>query len=145
MGRTGSALDNAAAEPVNSTLEWELLRNNHFHTRHSTNGMLRPVDYEKGGGFAAAVLPAERPGRLPGRPSGLKGRYRDRYTTGLRPALDPEPLRPLPAQRHGGRSNGPCPPDRATAPGSDQDQIPTIKSLRLQGMDCLPPPATRSK
>lgn len=66
MGRTGSALDNAAAESFNSTLEWELLRNNHFHTRgearhavatwiddynntrrHSTNGMLSPVDYER--------------------------------------------------------------------------------------------------
>ncbi|WP_230870536.1 integrase core domain-containing protein, partial [Mycobacterium canetti] len=33
MGPTGSALDNAAAESFNSTLEWELLRNNHFHTR----------------------------------------------------------------------------------------------------------------
>ncbi|WP_328514507.1 IS3 family transposase [Mycobacterium canetti] len=66
MGPTGSALDNAAAESFNSTLEWELLRNNHFHTReearhavaawiddynverrHSTNGMLSPVDYER--------------------------------------------------------------------------------------------------
>lgn len=66
MGRTGSALDNAAAESFNSTLEWELLRGSHFHTReqarhavaawiddyntarrHSTNGMLSPVDYER--------------------------------------------------------------------------------------------------
>jgi putative transposase len=65
MGRTGSALDNAVAESFNSTLEWELLRNNHFHTRgearhavaawiddynsqrrHSTNGMLSPIAYE---------------------------------------------------------------------------------------------------
>jgi transposase InsO family protein len=65
MGRTGSALDNAVAESFNSTLEWELLRDNTFHTReearhevaawiddyntrrrHSTNGMLSPVDYE---------------------------------------------------------------------------------------------------
>jgi putative transposase len=65
MGRTGSALDNAVSEAFNSTLEWELLRGNHFATRkqarhavatwideynndrrHSTNGMLSPVDYE---------------------------------------------------------------------------------------------------
>ena len=58
-------VDNAAAEAFNSTLEWELLRNNHFqtreHVRHavaawiddynsqrrqSTNGMLSPIDYE---------------------------------------------------------------------------------------------------
>jgi putative transposase len=65
MGRTGSALDNAVSEAFNSTLEWELLRRHHFATReqarhavatwideynndrrHSTNGMLSPVDYE---------------------------------------------------------------------------------------------------
>ncbi len=65
MGRTGSALDNAVAESFNSTLEWELLRNNHFQTReqarhavagwiedynsarrHSTDGMLSPIAYE---------------------------------------------------------------------------------------------------
>ncbi|MGH3560690.1 MAG: integrase core domain-containing protein [Mycobacterium sp.] len=59
-------MDNAAAESFNSTLEWELLRNNRFHGReqarhavavwiddyksqrrpHSTNGMLSPIDYE---------------------------------------------------------------------------------------------------
>jgi len=43
----------------------------------------------QGGGFAAAVLAAERRARLRGRPSGLKGRCRDRDATGLRPALDP--------------------------------------------------------
>jgi putative transposase len=67
MGRTGSALDNVVSEAFNSTLEWELLRRNHFDTReqarcavaawideydtdrrHSTNGMLSPVDYELG-------------------------------------------------------------------------------------------------
>jgi putative transposase len=65
MGRTGSALDNAVAESFNSTLEFELLRGHHFATRqqarravagwideynrarrHSTDGMLAPVDYE---------------------------------------------------------------------------------------------------
>ncbi len=66
MGRTGSALDNAAAESFNSTVEFELLRGNHFATReqarrvvagwideyntvrrHSTNQMLSPVDFER--------------------------------------------------------------------------------------------------
>ena len=66
MGRTGSALDNAVSEAFNSTLEFELLRRRHFATReqarhavaawideyssdrrHSTNGMLSPVDYER--------------------------------------------------------------------------------------------------
>jgi len=66
MGRTGSALDNAVAEAFNSTLEFELLRQHHFATRaqarqavaawideyntgrrHSTNGMLSPLDYER--------------------------------------------------------------------------------------------------
>jgi transposase InsO family protein len=66
MGRTGSALDNAAAESFNSTLEFELLRDQRFATReqarrrvaswideyntirrHSTNGLLAPVDYER--------------------------------------------------------------------------------------------------
>lgn len=66
MGRTGSALDNSVAEAFNSTLEWELLSRRHFTTReqarhavavwideyntvrrHSTNGMLPPVGYER--------------------------------------------------------------------------------------------------
>ena len=66
MGRTGSALDNAVSESFNSTLEFELLRRHRFVTReqarravaafideyntdrrHSTNGMLSPVDYER--------------------------------------------------------------------------------------------------
>ena len=66
MGRTGSALDNAAAESFNSTVEFELLRDKHFVTReqarrvvagwideyntvrrHSTDQMLSPVDYEQ--------------------------------------------------------------------------------------------------
>ena len=65
MGRTGSALDNAAAESFNSTVEFELLRGNHFATReqarravagwideyntvrrHATDQMLSPLDYE---------------------------------------------------------------------------------------------------
>ena len=66
MGRVGSALDNAAAESFNSTLEWELLSRRHFVTkdqarrevatfidcynqrrRHSSAEMLAPVAYEQ--------------------------------------------------------------------------------------------------
>jgi hypothetical protein len=66
MGRVGSALDNAAAESFNSTLEWELLSRRHFDTkdearrevarfidaynhrrRHSSCEMLPPVAYEQ--------------------------------------------------------------------------------------------------
>jgi transposase InsO family protein len=65
MGRVGSALDNAAAESFNSTLEFELLSRRHFATkdqarrevaafidaynhrrRHSSCEMLPPVAYE---------------------------------------------------------------------------------------------------
>ena len=77
MGRTGSALDNAAAESFNSTVEFELLRGNHFATReqarrvvagwideyntvrrHSTAGMLSPVDYERRQAAAATEVAA---------------------------------------------------------------------------------------
>ncbi len=66
MGRVGSALDNAASESWNSTLEYELLSRNRFETkdqarravarfidayntrrRHSSCEMLPPVTYEK--------------------------------------------------------------------------------------------------
>lgn len=66
MGRTGSALDNAAAESFNSTLEWEVLSRNTFETkdqarrevarfidvyntrrRHSSCEMKPPVVYEQ--------------------------------------------------------------------------------------------------
>jgi len=66
MGRVGSALDNAAAESFNSTLEWEVLSRQHFATkaqarrevagfidrynhqrRHSSCEMKPPVVYEQ--------------------------------------------------------------------------------------------------
>ena len=66
MGRVGSALDNAASESLNSTLEHELLSRNTFETkdqarravarfidvyntrrRHSSCEMLPPVAYEQ--------------------------------------------------------------------------------------------------
>jgi len=66
MGRVGSALDNAAAESWNSTLEWELLSRQPFATkdqarceiarfidaynhrrRHSSCEMMSPVAYEQ--------------------------------------------------------------------------------------------------
>ena len=87
MGRTGSALDNAVSEAFNSTLEWELLRHNHFatreqprravatwiddynsHRRHSTNGMLSPVDFERACATQRATKPdieAHSGGRAP--------------------------------------------------------------------------------
>ena len=65
MGPTGSALEDAAAESFNSTVEFELLRSTNFTAkqqarravagwideyntvrRHSTDQMLSPVDYE---------------------------------------------------------------------------------------------------
>lgn len=82
MGRTGSALDNAAAESFNSTVEFELMRRHRFATReqarpvvaawiedyntvrrHSTNGMLSPADYEhaQAQAHARAEVPAPTP------------------------------------------------------------------------------------
>jgi len=66
MGRVGSCFDNAAAEAFFSSLEWEVLSRHHFATidqaraivldwcygfynhdrRHSTIGMLSPINYE---------------------------------------------------------------------------------------------------
>jgi len=81
MGRTGSALDNAAAESFNSTLEFELLREHSFATReqarravaawideyntirrHSTDGMLSPVEYERAQQEQAATVAEENTG-----------------------------------------------------------------------------------
>ncbi|WP_203115975.1 integrase core domain-containing protein [Mycobacterium canetti] len=46
MGRTGSALDNAAAESFNSTLEWELLRNNHFLDNAAAESFNSTLEWE---------------------------------------------------------------------------------------------------
>ena len=67
MGRVGSCFDNAAAEALFSSLEWEVLSRNRFDTisqaravvfdwcygfynhvrRHNTIGMVSPTTYEK--------------------------------------------------------------------------------------------------
>jgi transposase InsO family protein len=79
MGRVGSALDNAAAESFNSTLEWELLSRRNFATkdharrevagfidaynhrrRHSSCDMLPPVAYEQVLAERAAAEAARR-------------------------------------------------------------------------------------
>ena len=77
------------------------------------------------------LIPSDpRRARLRGRPSGLKGRrYRDRYATDLRPALDPGAST---APNRAGARAGPAamPAQRRGA----QPKIPTIKSLRFQGI-----------
>jgi transposase InsO family protein len=76
--------NNAVAESFNSTLEFELLSQRHFLTReqarravaafideyntdrrHSTNGMLSPVDYERAcaAGHQTATPPTTAPDR----------------------------------------------------------------------------------
>lgn len=89
-----------------------------------------------GGGFAAAVLPAERRARLRGRPSGLKGRYRDRYATGLRPALDPGASTAPPAQQHG-QEQQPLP---AQPRGARLVSRPNPTTQSLYGFRGLPAP-----
>ena len=74
MGRVGSCFDNAAAEAFFSSLEWEVLSRHEFentrqaqavvldwcygfynhHRRHSSAGMMSPIDYEN----TAAATPA---------------------------------------------------------------------------------------
>jgi hypothetical protein len=82
---TGSALDNAVAEAVNSTLQWELLRNNHFQTREQTRHAVAAWidDYNSQrrhstnrGGFAAAVIPASAAPGYGAAPDGAAARSR---------------------------------------------------------------------
>ena len=89
-----------------------------------------------GDGFADAVLPADCRARLRGRPSGLKGRYRDRCPTGLRPALDPAASTALTAQS---ARAGAQPLPARTARHSAHIKIKPLqtKSLRFQGIASL--------
>ena len=77
--------------------------------------------------------PARAARRLRGRPSGLKGRYRARCATGLRPALDPGASAAPDAQtvRAGGAL--PATPRGAHAPTIKIKSL-QIKSLRFQGI-----------
>jgi hypothetical protein len=67
---------------------------------------------------------SRRRARLRGRPSGLKGRYRDRCATGPRPALDPG-VSTAPNQAAYGAAAGRCPPTARRRP-------PTTKIKSLQ-------------
>jgi len=95
MGRPGSALDNAVIESWHSTLEWELRSLRKFATktqaraavaawiedynherRHSSLGMVSPVDYERslaGKEAASPPLALTRPLSGRGHHPGLKG------------------------------------------------------------------------
>jgi hypothetical protein len=87
----------------------------------------------QGGGFAAAVLAAERPARLRGRPSGLKGRCRDRGATGLRPAFDPGAS--TAPHRAGARAGAePLPAGARGARLISKIKSLQTKSLRFQGI-----------
>jgi hypothetical protein len=87
----------------------------------------------EGGGFAAAVLAAERRARLRDRPSGLKGRCRDRGATGLRPALDPgASTAPHRARVRAGAE--PLPAGSARRSAHIKIKSLQTKSLRFQGI-----------
>ena len=70
---------------------------------------------QSGGGFAAAASLQPRRARLRGRPSGLKGRYRDRSATDLQPALAPGASAAPKQQRHG-QAQGAARPARGAQP-----------------------------
>jgi hypothetical protein len=89
------------------------------------------------------TTPGRRRARLRGRPSGLKGRYRDRCAAGLRPALDPgASAAPDHAALTGRRMA--LPAHRAAPTTTNQDQIPTTQSLRFQGIAVLVRPGPRN-
>jgi hypothetical protein len=97
----------------------------------------------QGGGFAAAVIPAAKHrSKIRGRPSGLKGRRRDRCATGRRPALDPGATTAPHAQRHrAGAGPLPAEPPRRLAAPIKIKSLQT-KSPRFQGIATRP---SRSK
>jgi hypothetical protein len=74
-----------------------------------------------------------RRARLRARPSGLKGRCRDRYATGCGPPLTPEPLRSLTTQRYRAGAWR-CPPS-ARRRQHQQDQNPYNQVSTVLG-DC---------
>jgi hypothetical protein len=69
-------------------------------------------------------------------PSGFKGRNAIAARRASGPPLTPEPLRPLTgaAARARAGAGAPARPNNAALNGSYQDQIPTNKSLRFQGI-----------
>ena len=139
MGRTGSALDNAVAESFNSTIEFELLPEHRFATRdearhgvaawldeyntvrrHSTNGMLSPIDYERAQARLATPAGGECVAQATGPPLGVKGRS---AIAARRPAaaLDPEP--PRPSGRHTTRAGTARPPRARDTLAAHQPRI----------------------
>ena len=71
--------------------------------------------------------------RLRGRPFGLKGRYRARCATGLRPALDPGASAAPDAQKRCGQGRPARHTARRSAPTIKIKSL-QIKSLRFQGI-----------
>ena len=162
--------DNAVSESFNSTLQFELLRRRHFATReqarhavaeftdeyntdrrHSTNGMLSPVDYEhqcatrcateQGIGRTQRTEAPHEPrrdrlaaddlsiGAAPGYgpvppASRVAAAIAARRACG--PPLTPEPRRP-PSRSSTGRRTA-LPAGHAAPNTNNQDQIPTTKS-----------------
>ena len=72
------------------------------------------------------------PGHGPGS-SGIKSRCAIAQRRACGPPFTSELRRPLPTLRHG-QGAGRCPAGRAAPSTKNQDQVPTTKSLRLQGI-----------
>jgi Integrase core domain len=141
MGRTGSALDNAVAESFNSTLEWELLRNNHFHTceeaRHAFAAWID--DYNSLPTFQQRHAEPHRLRAWLHSAAHHKPRYQTRRgTRGMKPDGDGFAAAVVPTERSArlrGRPSGSDLPAR-TARRSALIKIKPIqtKSLRIQGI-----------